>query len=134
MKKWIKVYRGPGYPVDPWKDERRVLEEFSCVMVKEPVPSWIRGANLDDCYSEEYLEAMARLPHYPVIQLDGIDEAAIKQDLMDATQARARQWIAKFIEQPELSLEKKKERREAEQYMESDVDVTQTIYPPGMQT
>lgn len=38
--KWTKVYSGPGYPIDPKKEQQRFyenLDQYQCVLVNPPV-------------------------------------------------------------------------------------------------
>ncbi len=162
MGKWIKVYRGPGYPVDPWKQLRRDLDvimelvaenaQFKPDFALHSGVMWNPAvrATTTPLFTPEVEEARRAVRSQPHDRQTLINTPMRRQtpemlnallcateclgpptveQTMDATQARARLWISKFIEQPELSLEKKKERREAEQYMETEITQPTEDYP-----
>jgi hypothetical protein len=138
--KWIKVYVGPGYPLDRARNEARLsrFDQFIQMSRAGFIAEFLGGPP----YSVRDLDAHLPLRHWanaPLLEggvrtpseMPGYAEAKTKYlahdvanmtedqkaQLMDQLQARARQWTQRFNGQQEFSVEKKKERREAEQYL-----------------
>lgn len=61
--KTVKVYHAPGYPLDPKKEEKRALEEFSdyCCKMIPPKPILLKSQTVDFTFgSREEAETFLR--------------------------------------------------------------------------